>query len=194
MSTRSLKTVAGLLAVLILVVLAAELHSRSVHPKRSSSSTTTTVPRSKLGSSEGSTTTAPPRHTTSATSRGTVVEKSYRVGDCVMWDQSVANAQPEVVPCQRPHIFQVTGSFKMAGNRFPTAGQWQAVLNLGQCQSYADVWLGGTPSGKYQVASLRPTPQSWADGVRTVWCGVAIPSAPSSSVWLVSSGTAEGAG
>lgn len=124
-----------------------------------------------------------------------VVFSSFHVGDCVTWNQYVASAPPRVVPCSTSHIFQVTGSTVMPGGQFPKVDQLSAAVSLGQCHSLAIAWLGGEPYpvGKYNSEGLAPTRQGWAQGDHALWCGVAI-SVPHSSIWVSSTGSAEGSG
>ncbi len=109
-----------------------------------------------------------------------------------MWDQSVVNAPPQIVPCKDQHIFEVDGQADMPSGKYPSAAQWAAVDNSGQCYALAIVYLGGPmyPTGKYRAASLEPTASAWANGQNYAWCGVTL-GGGSGSTFLPSTGSAK---
>lgn len=172
----------------VLVIIALLVHR--IDPKLGSSPTTTTT--STIVTTTTSTTTT----TTTGSSPGTVASIDYDVGQCVIWDQSASDAQPYIVSCSKPHIFEVTGKASMPAGRFPKPDQWTALDSDagGQCYDLAVTYVGGQlwPDGKYSVGSIDPVQSAWDDGQTWAWCGVIV--GTNSNIWPTSRGSAEGAG
>jgi len=76
MKTAHLKilTVVGVILIIGLLAERFDSHPRPAHPSASATTTTTTQP-------------AEP--TTTGTGNGTVAARSYKAGDCVMWNQAI---------------------------------------------------------------------------------------------------------
>jgi hypothetical protein len=105
--------------------------------------------------------------------------REYHIGDCVLWDQDLeddASRRTNVVPCDEPHLIEITGSHDVTGqfDTYPTESQWDAVFE-GDCAVLNERHLGGVldPMGRYYSAGLRPTYDGWElGGDRQVWCGI----------------------
>jgi hypothetical protein len=115
-------------------------------------------------------------------------------GSCLTWNKPRA-ADIHLVSCSRPHRFEVTGRLKLAKGSsapMPTHRQWQQIAQR-KCVPPAERYLGGKldPQGKYSVGVLMPSAQQWADGDRTLRCGLQV--AASSGKLLTSTGTVRSA-
>lgn len=101
--------------------------------------------------------------------------RSYERGDCVTWD--VEGARPReisvVVDCEKPHRFEVSGTIQMAGDAYPTAEEWDAVL-FDECRELNEALFGGPldPAADVEPTSIQPGPDGWEMGERTVYCGL----------------------
>jgi hypothetical protein len=173
MRTRQIKVVVAILVVILIALVAVKIH----RSESTSAASTTGNAGAILPTAADPTTSSTMADSTSTTSGPSTVEaQSYSVGDCVMWDQSIPNASPNVVPCKDTHIFEVDGQADMPLGKYPTAAQWTSNDDSGECYALAIVYLGGptAPTGKYRAASLEPTASAWANGQNYAWCGVAL--------------------
>ena len=163
MKTTHLKILTAVGVVLIVGLLVQRFNAHSSKPTTTTTAAVTTT-----------TTTQPSGPTTTGTGNGTVTARSYRVGDCVMWNQSVPLAEPRVVPCSNLHIFEVTGKAEMPSGKFPQPDQWSALDSVagGQCYDIAVTYLGNhlyPNNGRFTVASLDPVRSAWISGQNWAW-------------------------
>ena len=107
--------------------------------------------------------------------------RDYGSGDCVIWDQSAAAGQERathVVPCTQPHLVEIVGmavakdsaSYAASG---PTTAQWDAIYHQ-QCMPLIVRFLGTSldPNGRFAAGGIQPSPESWLQGDREMWCGI----------------------
>ena len=126
---------------------------------------------------------------TSTVKTETVLARRYEVGDCVTYDQADnvlggsdylstdAKTPTRVVPCDRPHLYEITGTFQLRGHsEYPTQAQWNEIFRKAGdgCRPFAERFLNGPldPSGKFISTGIRPSPAFWAKGNRDVWCAL----------------------
>jgi hypothetical protein len=103
--------------------------------------------------------------------------RSFDIGDCVVWDQRVQWASANVtsvVPCDEPHLMEVTGKFTMSKGPYPSEPEWDAIFDTGRCAEMGAAYLGGhlDPSGMYAPRGIIPLADGWLQGDREVWCGL----------------------
>lgn len=96
-------------------------------------------------------------------------------GSCLFWAQPDAS-DIHLVPCDQPHLYEVTGVVNIAarfgpGAPAPTVDQWRD-LALEMCTDDAQKYLGKPfdPYGKFSVSALRPNNGEWSDGNRDMRC------------------------
>jgi len=120
----------------------------------------------------------------------------YQRGHCYTWDQNSsrvrtsvadqggddrgADATPDVreVPCAAQHLFEAVSQVQLdeaeypAGD-YPAATHWDA-LTATDCAAAAASFLGYPldPAGAFLAAGIRPSPEDWDDGARTLVCGL----------------------
>jgi len=103
---------------------------------------------------------------------------SYKVGQCVTWDESdtdTGKRPTQVVPCDQPHLIEITGKITLPdGGSYPTDTQWTELLSAGDCAKLAGAYVPGglDQFGALQVGAIKPLPGLWASGERSVWCGI----------------------
>lgn len=99
-------------------------------------------------------------------------------GRCLNWGRDDGGDVREV-ECSEPHLFETVGAVtapQPPGTPFPGDQAWQQVVDR-QCTPMARSYLQGRldPSGRYRAGALKPTPDAWGDGDRTVRCGLQAP-------------------
>jgi hypothetical protein len=107
----------------------------------------------------------------------TLTRRSYRVGDCILWDQSEGrgNRSTKVVGCDEPHLLEfIAEEAAPDGVAYPADAEWRAIIDR-KCGPLAVAYLGQPidPSGRFFANALRPTEDSWRDGDRELACGIA---------------------
>lgn len=188
---RNVAIVLGLTAIVLVIGL------RLVHQSKVNANTPATpVPAGGGTAVTPSTVTVTP---STVTQRGQVTQRTWPVGACLMWDPTKAHTTPVVVPCTKPHVFQVSADLVLKTGRYPTTP-------TEPCRSYAVSLLGGTPwpttatwkasqgapfstvvttttptttttqpSGPFYVdVGLAPTTTEWEKGDHSIVCGVTI--------------------
>jgi hypothetical protein len=128
-----------------------------------------TVPTSaggEDGSGAGADTTAAPSATAPNPS-------PYDLGSCIVWDQADSAPVFEVVPCDAPHLVEVTDVILFEEDselRFPTLEDLLFVTDE-YCADAATSYLGGTtPAAEVQPGAIPPTVEEWDDGERWFAC------------------------
>lgn len=109
-----------------------------------------------------------------------IAKRNFRPGDCVTWDQ---NAGPSVVstvvPCTAPHLVEITHEEELTsyapGAPFPDELQWTRIF-ASACGPVATSYLGYAldPTGRFAPGGISPSDGSWAQGDRTLWCGIQV--------------------
>ncbi|MBQ0928747.1 septum formation family protein [Saccharopolyspora endophytica] len=102
-----------------------------------------------------------------------------RAGECLNWTEPDA-ADIRKVTCAEPHLFEVTGPYDLKEfgptAPFPSTQQWQDVKQQ-RCIEVSDQYLGGKfdKEGRFTVGAFTPSQEGWADGDRTLHCGLQQP-------------------
>lgn len=102
-----------------------------------------------------------------------------RAGECLNWTEPDA-ADIRKVTCAEPHLFEVTGPYDLREfgptAPFPSTQQWQEVKQQ-RCIEVSDQYLGGRfdKEGRFTVGAFTPSQDGWADGDRTLHCGLQQP-------------------
>ncbi|MBV8540120.1 MAG: septum formation family protein [Pseudonocardiales bacterium] len=95
---------------------------------------------------------------------------------CLSWRKPDA-VDADAVSCAQPHLFEVTGTLDLqdfgARAAFPDPARWQQLVTQ-RCtqltiQALADHF---DPFGRFTVGAIKPSEASWAQGDRTLRCGV----------------------
>jgi hypothetical protein len=102
-----------------------------------------------------------------------------QAGDCLNWaKKDLSDVQK--VDCAAQHLFEVTGVADISadhgpGAPFPDDARWQQISQE-QCAKTSLDYLGGKfdPFGKYTVGPLNPGERLWAEGKRTLRCGLQV--------------------
>jgi putative regulator of septum formation len=96
-------------------------------------------------------------------------------GSCLFWAQPDAS-DIHVVPCDQPHLYEVTGVANIAdkypaGAPLPSADDWRDIA-LDRCSNGAQTYLGKPldPYGKFSVSALKPSNSDWASNDRNMRC------------------------
>lgn len=115
-------------------------------------------------------------------------------GDCVNWTPGAqgVNSGFATVDCAEPHRFEVsaredlakypTSEFGPEANQPDLARQQQLTNDL--CTGPTLKYLEGKldPEGRYSISPILPPQSAWAEGDRTMLCGVMVPDANGRSV------------
>jgi hypothetical protein len=132
-------------------------------------------PQNRNAAAPSSKTSSAPSSKTATTTRE-LAHRSYSPGDCVKWDQTASHGPQTstVVPCAQPHLIELASQATVPARvtHFPTAAGWVDV-GRAMCAQPDAAFLGRPldPSGRFGVGWLHPTPEGWAQGDRTIWCG-----------------------
>lgn len=119
--------------------------------------------------------------TESTTTTPLLERRTYAIGDCVWWGDtggSVDRLDTKVVPCEEPHVMEVTGRYRVEDGTgaYPREAYWDALFDSGPCLALAERYLGVKldPNGNYYANGVMPSVGSWRDGDREVWCGIGV--------------------
>lgn len=108
-------------------------------------------------------------------------------GDCVNWKPSAdgVNKDFTTVSCDQPHRFEVSSREDLG--QYPTSEfgpdakqpdlRRQEELTAELCNGPTMQYLEGKldPEGRYSISPILPPQSAWADGDRTMLCGVMVP-------------------
>ncbi|MFB9566651.1 septum formation family protein [Saccharopolyspora hordei] len=101
-------------------------------------------------------------------------------GSCLHWTEPDA-ADIRKVTCSEPHLFEVTGTADLRPQfgedaPFPRTEQWQQIKQE-RCVEVSTSFLSGRfdPNGRFSVGAFTPSEDGWADGDRTLHCGLQQP-------------------
>ncbi|MER7010572.1 septum formation family protein [Saccharopolyspora sp. NPDC000359] len=101
-------------------------------------------------------------------------------GSCLNWAEPGA-ADIRKVTCAEPHLFEVTGTADLRPQfgddaPFPGTEQWQQIKQE-RCVEVSTGFLSGRfdPNGRFSVGAFTPSEDGWADGDRTLHCGLQQP-------------------
>lgn len=110
-------------------------------------------------------------------------------GDCLNWNEPDAT-DIRKVDCGQPHLFEVTGTFDLRPQLpddapFHSTEQWQQ-LKQEHCTAVSQRYLDGMldPDGRFSVGAFTPSEEGWADGDRTLHCGIQQPG-PSGKLYRI---------
>lgn len=102
-----------------------------------------------------------------------------RAGECLHWTEPDA-ADIRKVTCDEPHLFEVSGPYDLRefppNAPFPSTQQWQEIKQQ-RCIEVSDQYLGGRfdKEGRFTVGAFTPSQEGWAEGDRTLHCGLQQP-------------------
>lgn len=101
-----------------------------------------------------------------------------KAGTCLDWTAPDAR-DIRRVPCDQPHLFEVTGKADLRGNfgdraPFPDTDQWQQVKQQ-RCTQVSASFVRFDPNGRFSVGAFTPSEDGWASGDRTLHCGLQQP-------------------
>ncbi|WP_223839709.1 septum formation family protein [Saccharopolyspora pogona] len=118
-----------------------------------------------------------------------------KAGDCLNWNDPDAGDIRNVT-CAEPHLFQVTGSSELRGEfgdtaPFPDTEQWQQIKQQ-RCTDVSKGFLSNQfdPHGRFSVGAFTPSEDGWADGDRTLHCGIQQPG-PSGKLYPITGSAAQ---
>ncbi|MDA3630927.1 septum formation family protein [Saccharopolyspora oryzae] len=101
-------------------------------------------------------------------------------GSCLSWAEADASDIRQVT-CDEPHLFEVTGTADLRPQfddkaPFPGTEQWQQIKQE-RCVEVSTGFLSGRfdPNGRFSVGAFTPSEEGWADGDRTLHCGLQQP-------------------
>ena len=136
---------------------------------------------SEVKTVDGAAVTSVPGEVTSTTIDQHLQRLAYDVGDCVFWDGTDDKSytlDTDIVDCDKPHVLEITGRHVVVVDDFayPSESFWDAMFDTGVCLTKAEEYLGTKldPNGNYYSSGVMPSPESWADGDREVYCGIAV--------------------
>ena len=176
--TRFVPVAAGLATIVALV-----LYSRAKTPEPTPSGEP--IATSAATGTMPATGAAAPTSASAPSTSVQLAKRSYDVGDCITWDQTGTDTGSETiglnsgrttstVDCATPHLMQVAGRITAPGNSMESAmPQLDAAIQT-QCPPLVEALLGRPldPTGRFNLQTIIPTTESWAQGDRDVWCGV----------------------
>ncbi len=107
----------------------------------------------------------------------TLYWRTFDAGECVWWDQTDPFTRVETRDCSEPHLMEMTEPFELtgSGDEYPTEEEWDELTAPGgQCWEPAVDYLPVPldPHGRFGPSLIRPLEDSWAGGLRQVWCGI----------------------
>lgn len=99
----------------------------------------------------------------------------HEVGQCLKWEQGARSDVIVAVPCEEPHVLEVTGHVTLPTEPavYPDGAGWSAVMSE-HCGPVAAAYLGRPldPYGRLALQALHPRADAWARGDRDYWCGL----------------------
>ncbi|MGM1064965.1 septum formation family protein [Saccharothrix sp. Mg75] len=102
-----------------------------------------------------------------------------QAGDCLNWTRKDLTDVAKV-DCAGQHLFEVTGVSDISASHgpqapFPDDAAWQQI-SQDNCVQLSMAYLGNKfdPFGKYTVGPLNPGERLWAQGQRTLRCGLQV--------------------
>jgi hypothetical protein len=126
--------------------------------------------------------------------------RTYEPGDCATWNPSSGTADTQVVDCSQPHLIEMAGSVDLhddptVGRTYPNEQAWDVIIAR-SCDPVVATHFGGAvdPNGRWRVSAIHPREDGWAQGDRTVWCGLISGDADgvgATGAWVSSSGPAD---
>ncbi|WP_024801306.1 septum formation family protein [Nocardia sp. BMG51109] len=111
---------------------------------------------------------------------------SAKSGDCLSWTNA-KTLDLQKVNCADEHLFEVTADIDLSrypgrefgpGSRFPDSLRFSELRDE-HCTPAANSYLGGRldPRGRFVVGMINPGEPGWANGDRTIRCGLQLVSA-----------------
>jgi hypothetical protein len=104
--------------------------------------------------------------------------RKYSPGNCVTWDVSATGQTPtSVVPCSSPHLIEMVEGIQLKAYgrwaTYPSLNGWQFLINT-ECAQPVNAYLGYAlnANGRFYLGAIFPLERAWADGQRTLWCGI----------------------
>ncbi|MGI8816797.1 MAG: septum formation family protein [Pseudonocardia sp.] len=97
-------------------------------------------------------------------------------GSCLTWRRPDA-ADAEIVDCAKQHLFEQAGAVQLTdaggGNTLPDNQKFRQLVN-DRCTPLVISYLGGKydPNGAFRAGALKPSAKRWAEGDRSLRCGL----------------------
>jgi hypothetical protein len=97
-------------------------------------------------------------------------------GTCLTWRRPDA-ADAEAVDCAGQHLFEQAGAVQLtdigAGDTLPDNQKFRQLVNE-RCTPLVIQYLGGKydPNGAFRAGALKPSAKRWAEGDRSLRCGL----------------------
>ena len=117
----------------------------------------------------------PTEPTPTATSSGGrfVHSTELQVGDCYNYDDSETQvSNVEVVDCSAPHQYEVYSNYQITQSTFPDESTMKSEQYTA-CHDTFETYVGVPyDQSQYDVGTLTPTENSWAQGDHTITCSL----------------------
>lgn len=115
----------------------------------------------------------------------------FAAGECLSLPDSNLITRDDVVPCDQPHQFEVTGAAVLDFDTYPADGDF-GDAGVALCQPLFTSYVGATAEGPWYSYPLYPSAEAWEDGDRGISCTVV--QLTDDGEWLAVTGSARGAG
>ncbi len=115
----------------------------------------------------------------------------FATGECLSLPDSNLITRDDVVPCNEPHEFEVTGAAVLDFDTYPTSGDF-GDSGVALCQPIFAAYVGTDVEGPWYSYPLYPSSEAWEDGDRGISCTVV--RLTDDGDWLAVTGSARGAG
>ncbi|WP_007519850.1 septum formation family protein [Pseudofrankia saprophytica] len=113
------------------------------------------------------------------TSENLIDNLNFRRGGCYRWNQELAVAHADGVPCTQTHLFEAVERTSMdraeyaPGAAYPTPDEWDTIVDR-YCTAPLTTFLGYPldPHGAFGAGAIQPSRESWPTGDRSLVCGL----------------------
>ncbi len=124
---------------------------------------------------EGATTERPQPTDTPYTEGRSIHATDLQVGDCFSFnndDSSTQVSDVEVVDCSAPHLYEVYSNYQIPQSTFPDENTMKSEQYTA-CHDTFETYVGVPyDQSQYDVGTLTPTENSWAQGDHTITCSL----------------------
>jgi len=120
--------------------------------------------------------TTSPKPTATASTKGrTIHSTELQVGDCFSFNNNDSSTQVgdvEVVDCSAPHLYEVYSNYQIPQSTFPDENTMKSEQYTA-CHDTFETYVGVPyDQSQYDVGTLTPTENSWAQGDHTITCSL----------------------
>ena len=115
-----------------------------------------------------------PKPTANASTKGrTIHSTELQVGDCYNYDDSETQvSNVEVIDCSAPHQYEVYSNYQITQSTFPDESTMKSE-QYAACHDTFETYVGVPyDQSQYDVGTLTPTENSWAQGDHTITCSL----------------------